>query len=114
MFSFLPSSALGNETLTAIRALCEGHPNQLKWREGRAYLVGEEQSWSPSSEMMEGEESEMGILKLTGILRGSTLSADQLVHIPSWGDFAISQVSFELRVDTVLQLTCLTRSQRLI
>lgn len=34
----------------------------------------------------------LGTLKLTGYLRGTTLSANQLLHLPGLGDFQISQI----------------------
>lgn len=34
----------------------------------------------------------MGTLKITGFLRGSTLSVNGLVHIPGLGDFQMSQI----------------------
>lgn len=34
----------------------------------------------------------MGTLKVTGYLRGASLSVNQLVHIPGLGDFQMSQI----------------------
>lgn len=34
----------------------------------------------------------MGTLKVTGYLKGATLSVNQLVHIPGLGDFQLAQV----------------------
>lgn len=34
----------------------------------------------------------LGTLKLTGYLRGTTLSVNQLIHIPGLGDFQMSQI----------------------
>lgn len=34
----------------------------------------------------------MGTLKITGYLRGTTLSVNQLIHIPGLGDFQMSQI----------------------
>lgn len=34
----------------------------------------------------------MGTLKITGFLRGNTLSVNGLVHIPGLGDFQMSQI----------------------
>lgn len=34
----------------------------------------------------------MGTLKVTGYLRGTALSVNQLVHIPGLGDFQMSQI----------------------
>lgn len=34
----------------------------------------------------------LGTLKVTGYLRGTTLSVNQLIHIPGLGDFQMSQI----------------------
>lgn len=34
----------------------------------------------------------LGTLKITGYLRGTALSVNQLVHIPGLGDFQLSQI----------------------
>lgn len=34
----------------------------------------------------------LGILKITGYLRGTTLSVNQLIHIPGLGDFQMSEI----------------------
>ena len=37
-------------------------------------------------------QGSLGILKVTGYLRGQSLSVNSLVHIPGWGDFQMSQI----------------------
>jgi pre-rRNA-processing protein TSR1 len=69
-----------SDTLNALRALSEGKPEDVKWRDGRAYIVGESVEWDD------------GTLKVTGIVRGSGFSANRLVHIPNFGDYQISKV----------------------
>lgn len=68
------------DRLNALRALCEGRPGEVRWREGRPWIVGERVEWSN------------GVMGITGFVRGAQLSADRLVHIPDFGDFQISKV----------------------
>jgi pre-rRNA-processing protein TSR1 len=83
---FIPSQArvydlsVNSDRLTAARALCEGKPQDVRWREGRPWLLGEEVQW------------EEGALAVTGVVRGAPLSANRLVHLPELGDFQISKV----------------------
>ena len=72
---------ISSDRLNAIRALSEGIPGELKWREGRTWIVGESTRW------------EDGTLSVTGVVRGAQLSANRLVHIPNHGDFQISKVA---------------------
>lgn len=70
-----------SDRLNALRSLCEGKPSEVRWRENRSYILGEEVVWSE------------GILRVTGYVRGSQLSPDRLVHIPGHGDYQIQCVS---------------------
>ncbi|KAG8690296.1 hypothetical protein FRC11_012547 [Ceratobasidium sp. 423] len=74
-----------SDARNAARALCEGIPRtgtaSASWRDGRAWIVAENVDWEESGE-----------LRVTGIVRGTALSANRLVHIPSLGDFQISKV----------------------
>ncbi|KEP50919.1 ribosome biogenesis TSR1-like protein [Rhizoctonia solani 123E] len=74
-----------SDAKNAARALCEGVPRtgpaSASWREGRAWMVAENVDWEESGE-----------LKITGVVRGTALSANRLVHIPSLGDFQISKI----------------------
>ncbi|KAJ7646804.1 ribosome biogenesis protein tsr1 [Roridomyces roridus] len=74
------------DRLNALRALAEGKPADVRWREGRAWLLGEQAEW-------EEEAEGLGTLKVTGVARGAPLSANRLVHIPNFGDFQISKIS---------------------
>lgn len=84
---FVPSQSrvydmhVGSDTLNAVRALCEGRPSDVKWREGRPWIVGEQVRW------------EDGVLSVTGVVRGMPLSANRLVHLPNYGDYQITKVS---------------------
>ncbi|EMD37700.1 hypothetical protein CERSUDRAFT_114337 [Gelatoporia subvermispora B] len=83
---FVPSQARvfdmnsSSDALNAVRALCEGRPGDPKWREGRSWLLGEKLEW------------EGGILRVTGVVRGTALSPNRLVHLPNHGDFQITKI----------------------
>lgn len=69
-----------SESLNSLRSLTEGKPADVRWREGRSYVLGESTEWNE------------GTLQLTGVVRGSPLSANRLVHLPGFGDYQISKV----------------------
>lgn len=69
-----------SDRLNAVRALCEGKPGDVKWREGRTWILGEKVEWAD------------GVLSVTGVVRGAQLSPNRLIHIPDYGDFQISKV----------------------
>ncbi|KDN40676.1 hypothetical protein RSAG8_08005, partial [Rhizoctonia solani AG-8 WAC10335] len=77
--------AIESDARNAARALCEGVPRtgpaSASWRDGRAWMVAENVDWEESGE-----------LRITGVVRGTALSANRLVHIPSLGDFQISKI----------------------
>lgn len=73
-----------SDQLNALRALSEGKPSDVRWREGRSSVLSEHTEWDD------------GVLKVTGIVRGASLSANRLLHIPNYGDFQITKVSFIL------------------
>ncbi|TFY62574.1 hypothetical protein EVJ58_g3788 [Rhodofomes roseus] len=83
---FVPSQSrvydmhTGSDALNAVRTLCEGRPSDVKWREGRPWVVGEQVRW------------EDGVLSVTGVVRGAPLSANRLVHLPNHGDFQITKI----------------------
>ncbi|KAI0066003.1 ribosome biogenesis protein tsr1 [Artomyces pyxidatus] len=69
-----------SDQLSAVRVLCEGKPRDVRWREGRSWILGELVDWAEGS------------LVVTGVIRGAQLSADRLVHLPNFGDFKISKI----------------------
>jgi pre-rRNA-processing protein TSR1 len=69
------------DALGALRALAEGRPRDVRWREGRARVLAESVRWTAE-----------GALAVTGIVRGAPLSANRLVHVPNYGDFQIAKV----------------------
>ena len=87
---FVPSQAriydlhVNPDRLNALRALAEGKPANVRWREGRTWILGESVSWQD------------GLLKVTGVVRGNSLSANRLIHLPNYGDFQIARVGSPL------------------
>ena len=71
----------GADTLNALRALSEGKPSDVKWRDGRSWILGEKVDWVD------------GTLSVTGFVRGAHLSANRLVHVPNFGDYQVLRVS---------------------
>ncbi|KJA27824.1 hypothetical protein HYPSUDRAFT_130852 [Hypholoma sublateritium FD-334 SS-4] len=71
---------IGSDRLSALRSLSEGKPSNVRWKEGRCSILGESVSW------------EDGVLKVTGVVRGTSLSPNRLVHIPNFGDYQVSQI----------------------
>ena len=70
-----------SDALNALRTLSEGRPSDVKWRDGRSWILGEQVDWNDS------------VLSVTGVVRGAPLSANRLIHVPNFGDFQIQKVS---------------------
>ncbi|KAG8858563.1 hypothetical protein FRB96_005235 [Tulasnella sp. 330] len=75
--------------LNAARAVCEGRPDPVRWREGRAHVLAENVEWEAEGN---DEICQLGSLRVTGFIRGAPLSANRLVHIPNHGDFQIEKI----------------------
>lgn len=84
---FVPSQTrvfdlhIGSDRLNALRALSEGKPTDIRWKEGRSWILGESTEWDD------------GTLKVTGVVRGTILSANRLLHLPNFGDYQILKAS---------------------
>ena len=72
--------------------MSEGRPGEVRWRSGRTWIVGESVEW------------EDGTLKVTGIVRGSRLSANRLVHLPNFGDYQVTKVRTSVPLMTTRRL----------
>ncbi len=72
---------VSSDRLNALRALSEGRPADVRWRQDRTWILGESTEW------------EDGTLKITGIVRGASLSPNRLMHIPNFGDYQILKVT---------------------
>ncbi|KAF5326304.1 hypothetical protein D9611_000357 [Ephemerocybe angulata] len=83
---FVPSQSrvydlhVPSDQLNALRAVSEGKPSDVRWRDGRSWVLSEKTEW------------EEGILKVTGVLRGASFSANRLMHVPNFGDFQVSKI----------------------
>ena len=74
-----------SDSLNMLRSLSEGKPSDVRWREGRSWIVGERSEWRE------------GNLSVTGFVRGSGLCPNRLVHIPGHGDFQIDKVRLSFK-----------------
>jgi len=72
------------EAVNLIRAVGCQKRREVKHRDRRAYMLAEQTNWSENDGTVN--------FSLTGYVRGSTLNADRLVHIPGWGDFQIEKI----------------------
>ncbi|KZT57541.1 ribosome biogenesis protein tsr1 [Calocera cornea HHB12733] len=82
-----------SEATNAARALCEGKPKDVAWRRDRTWVLAEDVRWD-AGEGMSGEgEVVVGTLKVTGVIRGGSLSANRLIHIPNFGDYQIEKIT---------------------
>jgi pre-rRNA-processing protein TSR1 len=59
---------------------------------GRPHILAEDVDFTPTTSGMEEGAEQKGILKVTGVIRGAPLSADRLVYLQNWGDFAIGRI----------------------
>ncbi|KAF9516078.1 hypothetical protein BS47DRAFT_1293053 [Hydnum rufescens UP504] len=72
------------EAINAARCFCEGRPNRVRWREGRPWVLVDSLGWE--------KMTRLGTLRVSGIIRGSPLSADRLIHVPNFGDYEIEKI----------------------
>ncbi|KOS12755.1 ribosome biogenesis protein tsr1 [Malassezia pachydermatis] len=70
-----------------LRTLVTTAPKRVAWRDFRSWCVVEDASYVP-------QQDEKGLLKVQGWIRGAPLSANRLVHIPDFGDFAVDHISY--------------------
>nr|XP_002126030.1 pre-rRNA-processing protein TSR1 homolog [Ciona intestinalis] len=79
-----------SEAFNMLRMVAEMKRRAVGMRERRSYMLVEKLAYEDS-------ETDMGVLKITGHVRGSALDVNRLVHLPGWGDYQIKQV------DTVVE-----------
>lgn len=84
----------GSDQINALRALCEGKPADVRWREYRPWILADDVSWNANADSETREDSEVAIgkMQITGIVRGASLSANRLVHIPNYGDYQVERI----------------------
>ncbi|KAJ2300945.1 ribosome biogenesis protein tsr1, partial [Coemansia sp. RSA 2706] len=78
------------EGLAVLRMLTAQAPRAVRWRDTRPYMLADHVDFAPSA-----DNADRGLLAITGYLRGANLSANRLVHVPSFGDFQIEQITAE-------------------
>ncbi|KAK3916328.1 Pre-rRNA-processing protein TSR1-like protein [Frankliniella fusca] len=76
-----------SDSLLLLRRIGSQKQKSLIQRDRRPHLMVEEIQALP-----ETEGTEFVNLRVSGYLRGQNLSANQLVHIPGWGNFQIQQI----------------------
>ncbi|PVF93695.1 ribosome biogenesis protein tsr1 [Serendipita vermifera] len=78
-----------SDTSNALRSLCEGKPSDVRWRQGRPYILAENVEF----DLVDGDEGKpRGTLKVTGVVRGAPMSANRLVHLQGFGDFQVNRI----------------------
>ncbi|KAJ2830157.1 ribosome biogenesis protein tsr1 [Coemansia erecta] len=77
----------GTEQLALLRTLAAAAPRGIRWRDARPYMLADAVEFAPSA-----TDAGVGRLAVTGYLRGANLSANRLIHIPSFGDFQIERI----------------------
>jgi pre-rRNA-processing protein TSR1 len=77
------------ECINCIRQLTSQYPTGISWRDRYPYISAQDWSFEANSHNGDGD---FGTLKVTGFIRGASLSANRLVHIPEFGDFQIDTV----------------------
>lgn len=70
-----------------VRTLVTTAPKRVAWRDFRAWCVVEDAKYTPT-------DSERGLLQVQGWIRGAPMSANRLVHIPDFGDFAVDRITY--------------------
>ncbi|WFD41459.1 ribosome biogenesis protein tsr1 [Malassezia psittaci] len=70
-----------------VRTLVTSAPKRVAWRDFRSWLVAEDAEFVSN-------DDQHGMLKVQGWIRGAPLSANRLVHIPDFGDFAVDRITF--------------------
>ncbi|CAG9859624.1 unnamed protein product [Phyllotreta striolata] len=74
------------DAINVLRKIGNQKRKSVLYRDRRPHLYGEELEYIPDA------EGTLGTLKVTGYLRGTNLSVNQLIHIPGLGDFQMTQI----------------------
>lgn len=62
-----------------VRSICTASTKGIRWRDDRSWMLVENINWAPQV-----EGSSVSNVTLTGTIRGKSLNADRLVHVPGW------------------------------
>ncbi|CAD6972595.1 unnamed protein product, partial [Tilletia controversa] len=76
-----------------LRTLASSTPKRVAWRDFRSWVINESAEWVPNADAGADASAEKGTLKLSGWVRGAPLSANRLVHLPDFGDFAVDKIT---------------------
>ncbi|GAA5952177.1 hypothetical protein JCM21900_006931 [Sporobolomyces salmonicolor] len=105
MLTDAPPPTASSEATLIVRSLCEKTPKGLRWRENRPRVLAERIAWEKSDESVpasaeavagakingfEGEE--LGTLVVEGVVRGTKMNANRLVHLQGYGDFKVEKI----------------------
>lgn len=77
-----------DDSLTHGRHLCNLKPHDPLWRAKRPYVIPESLTTHQSPDSTDGHVD----LVVSGYVRGASLSADQLVHLPNKGEYQIRRI----------------------
>ncbi|KAG2218809.1 hypothetical protein INT45_005456 [Circinella minor] len=69
-----------------LRYITSQRPKPLAWRDLHPYMLADDVQYVPS-------DQDVGTLKVTGFARGNPFNANRLVHLQSFGDFQIEQIT---------------------
>ncbi|KAK4052993.1 ribosome biogenesis protein tsr1 [Microbotryomycetes sp. JL221] len=76
-----------SESSNLIRTMCEKIPKPIKWKENRTRMLVEKiHGW------FETDQQDKGTLVVEGMVRGSRLSMNRLIHLANYGDFKIDKI----------------------
>ena len=70
------------EAVTLLRTLGSQKRKEVSFKDRRGHLFAERVEYS----------EETSCLALTGFVRGATINANRLVHLPGWGDFQVDRI----------------------
>lgn len=74
------------DALNLLRKIGNQKQRKICQRDKRPHLLAEHLEYSIE------EGCELGVLKVSGYLKGQMLCVNSLIHIPGWGDFQIKQI----------------------
>ena len=77
-----------------IRTLATSTPRRVAWRDFRSWLVCEDAEWEAADSSPSTVSEPRGTLKVSGWVRGTPMSANRLLHIPDFGDFEASKITY--------------------
>ncbi|XP_074621651.1 pre-rRNA-processing protein TSR1 homolog [Acropora palmata] len=77
------------DALVALRLISNQQQRVIYFRDKRPHMLAEHVTYEPNNEVTDVPR---GTLKVSGFVRGTTMSVNRLVHLPGCGDFQLSQI----------------------